>query len=89
MQLTQTHLNYWRKNLKLVRALLVIWFIATFGVAFFARELSAIKFLGWPLSFYMAAQGSLIIYVVLIGIYAKVMRSYDIEHGVHEKEDDS
>jgi putative solute:sodium symporter small subunit len=36
----------------------------------------------------MAAQGSLIIYIVLIGVYAWKMRQYDIEHGVHEGEED-
>jgi putative solute:sodium symporter small subunit len=84
MQLTETHLSYWRKNLRLTAFLLVIWFVVTFVMAFYARELATINFFGWPLSFYMAAQGSLIIYVIIIGVYARVMRGYDIEHGVHE-----
>jgi putative solute:sodium symporter small subunit len=87
MQLTEAHLSYWRKNLTLTTILLAIWFVVTFVMAFFARELASINFFGWPLSFYMAAQGSLIIYVVIIGIYAKTMRGYDIEHGVHEEEE--
>jgi putative solute:sodium symporter small subunit len=84
MQLTEAHRNYWSKNLRLTGILLAIWFVVTFVMAFYARELATINFFGWPFSFYMAAQGSLIIYVLIIGIYAKVMRSYDIEHGVHE-----
>ena len=86
MQLTQTHIDYWQKNLKLTAILLVIWFIATFGVAWFAIPLAEIKMFGWPLSFYMAAQGSLVIYVVIIGYYALKMRAYDQEHGVQEGE---
>ena len=88
MQLTQNHIDYWHKNLKLTAILLVIWFIATFVVAWYAIPLSEIKMFGWPLSFYMAAQGSLIIYVLIIAYYAWQMRKYDEEHGVHEGEED-
>ena len=88
MQLTQTHVDYWHKNLTLTGVLLAIWFVATFVLAWFAIPLSQIKFFGWPFSFYMAAQGSLIIYVIIIGVYAWKMRQYDVEHGVDEGEED-
>lgn len=84
MQLTEIHLDYWRKNLRITGILLVIWFVVTFGVIYFARELATINFFGWPLSFYMAAQGSLIIYVLIIGYYAMYMNKLDIDHGVDE-----
>ena len=84
MQLTETHVDYWRKNLVLTAVLLFIWFVATYVLAWYAIPLAEIKFFGWPLSFYMAAQGSLIIYVILIGIYAWQMRKWDIDHGVDE-----
>jgi putative solute:sodium symporter small subunit len=87
MQLTQNHIDYWHKNLRITAILLVIWFIATFVVIWYAIPLTEYVFFGWPLSFYMAAQGSLIIYVAIIGVYALVMRKYDLEHGVHEGED--
>jgi len=83
MQLTDKHRQYWQKNLRLTAALLAIWFVATFGVAFFARDLN-FTFFGWPFSFYMAAQGSLIIYVVIIWFYARTMNRLDQEHGVAE-----
>ena len=86
MQLTQNHIDYWHKNLRLTAILLVIWFVATFVVIWYAIPLSEIVFFGWPFSFYMAAQGSLVIYVAIIGFYALKMRSYDNEHGVHEGE---
>jgi putative solute:sodium symporter small subunit len=84
MQLTEKHNEYWHKNLVITAILLSIWFVATFGVAWFARELNTITFLGFPLAFYMSAQGSLIIYVALIGIYALRMRKLDVEYGVDE-----
>jgi putative solute:sodium symporter small subunit len=86
MQLTQNHIDYWQKNLRITAVLLVIWFIATFVVAWYAIPLAEINIFGWPLSFYMAAQGSLIIYVLIIGFYALKMRALDNEHGVHEGE---
>ena len=88
MQLTETHVDYWHKNLRLTAILLAIWFVATFVLAWFAVPLAEIKMFGWPFSFYMAAQGSLIIYILIIGTYALKMRKYDLEHGVHEGEED-
>jgi putative solute:sodium symporter small subunit len=69
---------YWRKNLVLIGVLLAIWFVVTFVVAFFARELS-FSFFGWPFSFWVAAQGAVVVYVVLIGVYARVMNRLDRE----------
>lgn len=87
MQLTEKHREYWRRNLNLTIVLLAIWFVVTFVMAFFARPLAEINFFGWPLSFYMGAQGSLIVYVVIIWYYARKMRQLDIEYGVEEGED--
>jgi putative solute:sodium symporter small subunit len=84
MQLTEKHNEYWHKNLVITAILLSIWFVATFVEAWFARELNTLTFLGFPLGFYMSAQGSLIIYVALIGIYALLMRKLDLEYNVDE-----
>ena len=84
MELTQKHKEYWRKNLFITTVLLLLWFIVTFIEAWFARELNAVTFFGFPLGFYMSAQGSLVIYVVIIGIYAWYMRKLDLEYGVDE-----
>jgi putative solute:sodium symporter small subunit len=84
MELTARHQEYWHKNLAITAVLLLIWFIVTFVEAWFARDLNTMTFLGFPLGFYMSAQGSLIIYVALIGIYALLMRKLDLEYGVDE-----
>ncbi len=86
MQLTSKHREYWSKTLNLTMVLLAIWFVVTFVMAYFARELN-FNFFGWPFSFYMGAQGSLIIYIVIIWVYAKKMRALDEEYGVHEGEE--
>lgn len=84
MQLTEKHVEYWHRNLKVTAVLLAIWFLVTFVASFFARELNAITILGFPLGFYMGAQGSLIIYVLIIWYYARYMNRLDQEYGVHE-----
>ena len=65
--------------------LLVLWFVFTFVMGWYARELNEINFIG-PLGFYMSAQGSLIIYVLIIAYYAYYMNNLDKEYGVHEGE---
>ena len=85
MQLTEQHKKYWSINLKISTILLVIWFVSTFVMGWFARELNEINFIG-PLGFYMSAQGSLIIYVLIIAYYAHYMNNLDKEYGVHEGE---
>ena len=84
MQLTERHQEYWRKNLVITAILLLAWFIVTFVEAWYARELNQVTVLGFPLGFYMSAQGSLAIYVIIIGIYAKYMAKLDKEYNVDE-----
>jgi putative solute:sodium symporter small subunit len=84
VELTAKHQEYWRKNLFITAILLFIWFVATFVEGWYARELNSITFLGFPLGFYMSAQGSLIIYVAIIGYYAWYMKKLDSKYGVSE-----
>ena len=87
MQLTQKHHEYWRRTLNVTGVLLAIWFVVTFVVAYFARDLT-FSFFGWPFSFWVAAQGALIVYVLLIGYYAWHMNRLDREYNVEEAEED-
>jgi len=87
MQLTEKHQEYWSKNLRITAILLVIWFVVTYVIGFFARDLQ-FNFFGWPFAFYMGAQGSLIIYVIIIWYYARYMNNLDHEYGVNEGEED-
>ncbi len=83
MDTTQRQREYWRKNLRVTAALMVIGFGVTFVVAFFARELN-FNFFGWPFSFWMAAQGALLVYVALVWFYARYMNRLDREYGFDE-----
>ena len=85
MQLTEKHLEYWSKNLRITGVLLFIWFVVTFVIGYYARELN-FNFFGWPFSFYMAAQGAQIVYVLIIGFYARYMNRLDRTFDVYERE---
>jgi putative solute:sodium symporter small subunit len=87
MQLTDKHREYWSRNLRLTAVLMVIWFLVTFVVGYFARELD-FNFFGWTFSFWMGAQGALVVYVVMIWYYAKRMNQLDDEYGVAEAEEE-
>ena len=79
--------EYWRKNLRVTAILLTIWFGVTFVVSFFAREIGDITILGFPLGFYMGAQGALLIYLLIIFIYARYMNRLDAQYGVRDDDD--
>jgi putative solute:sodium symporter small subunit len=75
---------YWAKTSGLMWTMLVIWAVASFAVHFFASSLNTIQVFGFPLGFYMAAQGSLIIFVVMLFWFARRQNSIDEEFGVEE-----
>jgi len=76
--------SHWAKTSALMWTVLTIWFLASFVVHFFAPALNQIVIFGFPLGFYMAAQGSLIIFVALIFWYAFRQNRIDEEFGVAE-----
>lgn len=84
MLLAEKRKAYWRRNLRMTALLLLIWFAVTFVASYFARELNEFSFLGFPLGFYMGAQGSLIIYLAIVWYYARYMNKLDREFGFDE-----
>ena len=77
MKLDECQRAYWRRNLTLTLTLLSVWFGVTFIGGYYARELNALSFMGFPLGFYLFAQGSLLIYLVIIVIYVFAMNRLD------------
>ncbi len=62
--------SYWPTVRIITFVLLALWLLLNFGVIFYARELSSLQLFGWPIPFYMAAQGTILIYLLIIGGYA-------------------
>ena len=76
--------EYWHKTRNLMWFCLLVWFVFGFGIHFFVRDSTRSVFLGFPLGFYMAAQGSLIVFVVLIFWFSHRQNQIDEEYGVAE-----
>lgn len=73
--------RYWRKNVRIMTVLLVIWAAAGLGCGvLFADVLNRFSLGGFPLGFWFAQQGSILVFVVLILIYALLLNRLDAEH---------
>ncbi len=86
MKQSENHHRYWRSNLRVTAILMALWFLVTFVVGYFARELS-FTFFGWPFSFWVGAQGALVVYVLIVGFYAWYMNRLDAAHGVQDPQE--
>jgi len=77
--------DYWKKNLSYVAILLSIWFLVSgvFGILL-VDELDKFQFFGFKLGFWIAQQGSVIVFVILIFVYVRLMNNLDTKYGVAE-----
>ena len=75
---------HWARTRRLMWTCLILWAIFSFIIHFFVSALNSITFIGFPLGFYMAGQGSLIVFVVLIFWYATRQNAIDEEFGLAE-----
>lgn len=74
---------YWRKNVALIRNLLIVWAIVSLVFSILLVEpLNTIRFFGVPFGFWMAQQGSILVFVALIFIYAVQMDKLDRKHNI-------
>ena len=80
---------YWRENIRTVLTLLAIWFTVSYGMGIlFADALDDFRFMGFRLGFWMAQQGSIFCFVILIFVYVYKMNRLDRKYGVDEDKDD-
>lgn len=78
---------YWKKNITCVLSLLVVWFLVSYGCGIlFVDALDRIRIpgTGFKLGFWFAQQGSILTFLILIGIYVRYMNKLDREFGVEE-----
>lgn len=83
---------YWRRNLRYLAVLLLIWFAVSFGAGIlFAPVLDRVTIpgTGFPLGFWFAQQGSIYVFVILIFVYVFLMNRLDRAFAVNEEEDDA
>lgn len=77
---------YWAKTSKLMVVMMVLWIFFSFIIHMFVVPLNNIRILGFPLGFYMASQGSITIFVIMLFWFAKAQDKIDRECGVAEEE---
>lgn len=75
---------HWQKTRSLTFIILLIWFVFSCIVPWYAKELNQISFLGFQLGYYFLVQGSLAIFVLLIVIHNMCQNSIDDQHGSGE-----
>jgi putative solute:sodium symporter small subunit len=79
----ENHRAYWRKNIALIRNLLIVWAMVSLVFSILLVEpLNTIRFFGVPFGFWMAQQGSILVFVALIFIYAVQMDKLDRKHNI-------
>lgn len=78
--------KYWKKNLKYLGILLVVWFVVSYGCGILlADTLNNYSLGGFPLGFWFAQQGAIYTFVILIFVYVYLMNKLDKEFDVDEK----
>ena len=76
---------YWKANIGLLIKLMVVWFIVSFGCGIlFVEQLNAVTFMGMPLGFWFAQQGSIYVFVALIFVYVIRMNKIERDFGVND-----
>ena len=78
--------EHWRRTKNLMIIHLVIWFIFAYLIHWFAPSLNQASFMSFPLGFYMAAQGSLVVFVVQLFVFVRQQHNIDVECGMAEDE---
>jgi len=84
------HAEYWRRNIRYVGSLLVVWFVVSYGFGIvLAEPLNAFTLPGthYPLGFWFAQQGAIYVFVILIFVYVRLMNGLDREFDVDEGAD--
>lgn len=73
--------QYWRRNLALTAFLLLAWVAVTFLPVWFATELNQFRLFGWPLGYFLAAQGAVMGYLGITWLYVRFMDHLDDKWG--------
>jgi putative solute:sodium symporter small subunit len=76
--------GYWNKTRGLMFVMLGLWVFFGYVIHMFVTSLNNVVILGFPLGYYMAAQGSLIAFVVMLFWFARKQNAIDEEYGVAE-----
>lgn len=80
----ESRVIHWQRTRNLMIVHITIWFVFSFVVHWFAPTLNKFSFMDFPLGYYMAAQGALVVFVVQLFIFVKQQEKIDRDCGVAE-----
>ena len=76
---------YWKENIRIVLSLLSVWFLVSFGMSIlFVDYLDNFRFFGFKLGFWMAQQGAIYFFLVIIFVYVYKMKNLDRKYDVDD-----
>ena len=65
------------RHLQLKAGLLLLWALVSFVAMYFARDLEALVVGGWPLGFWIAAQGAVLVFIAIVVVYCWAMNRFE------------
>ncbi len=65
------------RHLQLKGGLLLLWVLVSFVAMYFARDLETIVVGGWPLGFWIAAQGAVLVFMAIVVVYCWAMNRFE------------
>lgn len=80
--------RYFREKTRNIVIYFIIWFIVSYGVVLFAEPLSNVNFIGFPLHYYMGAQGAVVTFIILLFVNAKLGDKLDQKYGIDESKNE-
>lgn len=84
--MSKDYKTYWKKNVRFLTILLSVWFVVSFLMGIiFSEELDNIEFFGFKLGFWVAQQGSIVVYIAIIFFYVRGMNKLDKEFDVSDE----
>jgi putative solute:sodium symporter small subunit len=83
--LSEIERKHWSRTSTLNNIVLLLWFVFAFIMPWYAAELNAYTFIGFPLGYYMVVQGSLIAFVLIIFIQNWIQDKIDNAAGFTEE----
>lgn len=76
---------YFKERIRNILIYFSIWFLVSFGVVAFAEYFSSFTFNGFPFHYFMGAQGSILVFILLLFVNAKVSDGIDKKYGIDEE----
>lgn len=80
--------RYFRERTRNIIIYFIVWFLVSFGVVFFAEPLSQYSINGFPLHYFMGAQGAVITFIILLFVNAKLSDNVDKKYGIDESKNE-